>query len=287
MTKRRLLRGEAVRKWRAPAVLGAVLLFHLLFNLWFLSADRTPLRDAASTNYLSAVRALARMPQVSLLGKAETLYMDTPDNLGPAFMAPFTLVSWLSGGSESVLAMVNLLFLATLLIALYGLGKEMFDEDTGLLAAVLITFYPPIFSLSRSLEGRLSLAALVTLALWGLVKSKQFSSRRYSVLFGLLTGLAALTKVEFSFFLAVPVLAESVPALARMIQARDRSAAKCVKNALLAALIVGTYLLGREMFDEEVGLIAAAFLPCYPVIFSLSRGILSRLTLTAMATFFL
>lgn len=230
-------------KRTAAIVLGALLLFHLIVNLWFLSEDDTPLRDAPSASYLHALRVLKELPRESLLGKAGLLYIRTPDNLGPAYMAPFTLLMAAGVTSADGLAMLNFVFLCILVLALYLLGKELFDDRTALMAAMLITLYPAIYSLSRSLEGRLSLAALVTAALWALVKSERFSSRRYSILFGALLGLAALTKVEFSFFLIIPFLAESVPLVICFARTRESTCRTCLLHLSLALLIAAAVAL--------------------------------------------
>lgn len=93
-----------------------------------------------------------------------------------------------------------------LLIVVFLMGKKLFSCQTAFFAALLLSFYPMTLSLSRFYYLDLSLCFFVSLALYFLVLSKNFSKLPYSILFGLACGLGMLTKWTFSFFLAVPAL---------------------------------------------------------------------------------
>lgn len=233
-------------------ILTALLTLHLIANMWYLSIDSGILRQEAGNNYLTALELLDKLPGETLLGKLKLLYSLSADNIGPTFVLPTALTMGLLGKSWDLAAMVNTFFLGVLVVALYLLGKTMFDKKTGLLAAVLITFYPPIFSLARSIEARLSLAAMVTLALWALIKTERFSSRKYSVTFGLFTGLAALSKPDFSVFLAIPILTVAIPAVAESIRKKDNTELwKRFLNISFAALLA--FLLVFPWYSVRLG----------------------------------
>lgn len=220
-------------------ILSAVLIFHLVFNLWFLSIDQTAPYDTAGNNYIRALENAKALSGVSLLEKAAILYFRTPDDTGPAFMMPLTLSLVAFGSDHAISTLVNTGFLAVLIVSLYALGKTMFDGTTGLLAAVFVSFYPIIFSLSRGSVSRLSLVAMVTLSLWALVKTRGFTSRRNSAIFGVCIAFASMTKPEFSLPLVVPFLAELVPVGTKLIKEKDSGGLRRLSlNLMVAGFII-------------------------------------------------
>lgn len=235
---RRRLSNLSREDWFHIAALTGLVLFHVIANIWFVSADSFAFYGDMGGTYLSAHALIEEFTGATLLGKARAIYELTPDNHGPVITVPAATLMALFGRTPDVAAMTNTIFLVILIFAVYALGKAMFGKDVGLLATVIVTFFPPIVSLSRGLINRLSLVAMVVLALWALVKSEQFSSKRYSFLFGLFTGLAALCKPEFSPYLAIPLLVEVLPAGARLIKERQKSElVQRSLNILLAVLI--------------------------------------------------
>lgn len=130
---------------------------------------------------------------------------------GPGFYPPFYHLSVagffaLFGTSADSGAMANAIFMAVLLISVYGIGELMFDRVTGLLAATLVSFFPIVFNLSRFTYIEFSLTALVALNVCCLLRSRGFRDRRWSLAFGLTFGLGLLSKWVFVAFAAVPLL---------------------------------------------------------------------------------
>ena len=102
-------------------------------------------------------------------------------------------------------------FIALLLWAILRLGALLKDERAGLLAGVLtlatFCFWEMehhwfTYSVLKEYFPELLLAALVLTALEFMIRSDNFTSRKYSLRFGLACGLGLLTKWSFPIYLA-------------------------------------------------------------------------------------
>ena len=100
----------------------------------------------------------------------------------------------------------NLLFLGILIASVYLFGRRLFDGKTGVLAGVLVSFFPIVHGLTREIYIDLALLAWVALAFYLLLRTDHFQSPLFSFLFGAVCGLGLLTKWTFPVFLAGPVL---------------------------------------------------------------------------------
>lgn len=98
-------------------------------------------------------------------------------------------------------------FLPLLALGSYWLGTQVAGRAGGWLALALSLASPHTMQPSRNYFLDLPLAALIAGALAALVASDGFRGRRASLAFGLLAGLALLTKWSGLFFLVPPVLA--------------------------------------------------------------------------------
>src|SRR6185436_15862494 len=112
----------------------------------------------------------------------------------------------LFGKSTAVARLCNLLALAILFFGTYGIGRHVSGPWTSAIAATLVSFYPYVLWLSRETIIDYWLIAMVTLAMWVLLKTKEFSDRHWSIAFGFAAGLGMLTKWTFPFFLILPAL---------------------------------------------------------------------------------
>ncbi len=119
----------------------------------------------------------------------------------------FSALPWqrLLGVSEDVAAMTNVLYMAILLLSVYGLGARMFGKHVGLLASCLVSLFPMIFSMARYFYLDYALTAAVALSVYLLLLANGFESRKYSLLFGLSLGLGMLIKWLFLIFLLGPL----------------------------------------------------------------------------------
>jgi 4-amino-4-deoxy-L-arabinose transferase-like glycosyltransferase len=119
----------------------------------------------------------------------------------------FSALPWqrLLGVSEDVAAMTNVIYIAILLLSVYGIGARMFGKQVGLLSSCLVSLFPMSFSMARYFYLDYALTAAVALSVYLLLLTHGFESRKYSLFFGLGLGLGMLIKWLLVFFLLGPL----------------------------------------------------------------------------------
>jgi Dolichyl-phosphate-mannose-protein mannosyltransferase len=100
----------------------------------------------------------------------------------------------------------NIPAIALLLIATYGIGRTLLKPFAAATGAVIVTFYPLLVWLSRETLIDYWLTSLVALAIWMLMQTNEFSSRKHSIIFGIVCGFGMLTKWTFGLFVIFPAL---------------------------------------------------------------------------------
>jgi len=99
----------------------------------------------------------------------------------------------------------NVLFIAILAASTYGLGRRLWNRQTGLLAAVLVLCSPMLTSQFKEYQLDAPFTAMITLTLYLVVRSEEFTNRRFSMLLGLVLGIDLLTKWTAPGVLFLPV----------------------------------------------------------------------------------
>jgi 4-amino-4-deoxy-L-arabinose transferase-like glycosyltransferase len=197
--------GDRFRRW--PYLDGAVLLalfvFHVANNWEWVTTNVTLMGWDRSSHLAKTLIYNDMLREVNL----RTLFtaLTWPWNRPPL---PFlTVVPFyrLFGISTDVALMSNCLYLAILLISVYGIGRLLFSRAAGLLAAFLVSFYPVLFSISRLSYVDYAMTAMVALGIYLLVKSDGFRNRRWSLVLGLGMGLGLLVKWPFIAFAGAPI----------------------------------------------------------------------------------
>lgn len=95
-------------------------------------------------------------------------------------------------------------FMALLCVSLWGLARRAAGPWAGAAAAILFSCAPEVQWLFRETLMDLALAALTAAAYWALLASERFERRRPAAAFGVLFGLAMLTKWSaWTYFLPV------------------------------------------------------------------------------------
>ncbi|MCX5696758.1 MAG: glycosyltransferase family 39 protein [Candidatus Omnitrophica bacterium] len=100
----------------------------------------------------------------------------------------------------------NIFYLLIMIISVYLIGTLISGPQAGVLSAALVSFYPGLFQNSRKFGLDFPLAAVVCLSIYLLLASNQFRERRYSLLFGIVTGIGALIKGQILVYVSAPVL---------------------------------------------------------------------------------
>jgi len=122
----------------------------------------------------------------------------------PFFYWMAVLLKNLCFGSNRSLFFTPMIFFIMFIICVYGIGKRLFDEETGIAAAIICSFSPIIYQSSIQFNVDLAAAAMVSLINYMIILSDGFKSRRFSVLTGFITGLGLLTRQFVILFIIGP-----------------------------------------------------------------------------------
>ncbi|MBN1494023.1 MAG: glycosyltransferase family 39 protein [Candidatus Omnitrophica bacterium] len=109
-------------------------------------------------------------------------------------------------GINEMALMVNALYLCLGVWGVLGIGKELFGERTGVLAAVVFASLPGVLFAEKL--GFREFHAMCILAVVGhcLLKTRYFSDRYYSFLTGFIFAFAMMTRIESIIYLLPPSL---------------------------------------------------------------------------------
>ena len=233
-----------------PVVVLALLVAALgaLNYLWLLNNTVPPHWDAAS-HMMSALKYHAVLSQCfdqSLFALAgvkhcvgELVFVDN-FVYGPLFPFSGGLAVFLAGNSITALTMMNLPFLAVLIICTYLIGCAFHSRVAGLLAALLIVSYPLVLHSSRDFMLEVPVLAMTAAAAYFLIAADRFRNTAATVLFGVTLGLGALTKFTMLTFLAGPGVYVFACLFTDIARRRvDPSVALRRLGGLAAALILG------------------------------------------------
>jgi len=110
----------------------------------------------------------------------------------PGYSLLLTPVAWIDQWW-----LLNALAAVVIVLGVYLLGRDLFDANTGLLAAALGLLAPMFILLSGALVSHLVTMALLTIFAWGFARARRSDSTRpigFAVLAGITIGLAFITR---------------------------------------------------------------------------------------------
>lgn len=132
---------------------------------------------------------------------------DWPDDTPFAHMIlyPFFLgtVYSLVGVNLHIVVVLQSLLEILACAAMYGIGRAVFNRQTGLLAATIMAFYGPLIFFNACFAQMILSIPLFSLAILFLLKTQNSGQLGYLVIAGVMTGLTALSRP--TFFLLVPI----------------------------------------------------------------------------------
>jgi len=188
-------------------VLFLLVLFHGIVNWTMLKQDNVPfcydesgIYEMSRIYYRHLVENFTWNPRVLFHH-----YWDTTHFYPPFYMLSHLPLFLLFGKSQDVSAMTNVVFLAILIFSVYGIGRKIKDEQAGFFAAVLVSTFPAIFGFSRIDFAVIALTSLVAFGIYLLLKTDNFTNRRYVILFGIAMGLGLLTKLTYPMYIVGPL----------------------------------------------------------------------------------
>jgi 4-amino-4-deoxy-L-arabinose transferase-like glycosyltransferase len=226
-------------------------------NVYWLLADRTPFAWDESIHYMDAVGYYRILAHPAGDWAKRLLFLS---DFYPPLNGIFTgLVFLVSGPSPQAAALTNVLYLLAIILLLWRLGARWFDEGVGVTAAFAVSAGTMVVLQSKFYMLDIPLMAWVLAGFAAAQASRSFSSRTWSVLYGLVLGGALLNKWSAVFFLGLAPLA----ALLRRLWVREEEAAGAWKNVLLlyalaAAVAAPWYLVHfLRLFKSSAGLLFA------------------------------
>ena len=129
------------------------------------------------------------------------------------------LLSWSRSYAWTVF-LLNSFYLLLMTASLYLLGRDLGNALIGCSAALIMLLYPHTFFLFHMYNLDLPLAAVVTLCMYSLVKSRSFESISWTLAFSASLVWGLLIKDTFGAFLIGPVILSAIAALRRIAKQR-------------------------------------------------------------------
>ncbi|MEO0026638.1 MAG: glycosyltransferase family 39 protein, partial [candidate division WOR-3 bacterium] len=111
--------------------------------------------------------------------------------------------------------LVNPVLGTLFVIVLYALGRELYDEPTARLAALLAVLSPFVVNMASEFMNHVSALQLITLFLLGFFRTLRTGRKTDAVLAGLALGLAAGSRPFTALAIAIPFAAYSLLTLVR------------------------------------------------------------------------
>jgi 4-amino-4-deoxy-L-arabinose transferase-like glycosyltransferase len=201
-------------------LLAASFLYLALANLIWIARDTRPPYWDMAVHATGALRIHDAFASHGI--RAVSLVPSLTGSYPPFYHSIVALLYSVLGRTVGSARWANLPAIALLLLATYGIGRSVLRPFAAATAAAIANFYPILLWLSRETMIDYWLTSMVALAIWLLLRTKEFTERRWSVVFGIACGLGMLTKWTFVFFVMLPAL---------------WFARKNVKNAAIAACI--------------------------------------------------
>ncbi|MCE1245653.1 MAG: glycosyltransferase family 39 protein [Firmicutes bacterium] len=142
--------------------------------------------------------------------------MDNRNNYPP--LMSFVTLPFLQtfGPSEQAARFSLSVFSVIFLLSMYGIGRYLGDEFSGIAAVFLAASSPHLLNLSRLYYLDFPQTALTALAFYFLLRSENFTNRIFSIHFGLALSAACWIKWSAIFFLAAPLVFLLIPVLVKI-----------------------------------------------------------------------
>ena len=238
-------------------LIAGLLLFHAINN-WIWLTENVTLTGWDRPRHLAHSLNYARMLSPLSIQSLFDVMVSDPVR-PPLFPASATPMYRLFGWTSDIATMVNVVYMAILLVATFGIGKRWGGRGLGMVSVVLLALFPMFYAMSRHFYLEFALTAMVALSVWLLLATDGFQRRGASLFFGLSLGLGLLTKRTFAVFAIGPVIvailaAGLLPALWQRLKQRPRIYWKRLLLALLGGLVLAAiwYLPNREAVQNLI-----------------------------------
>ena len=213
--------------------LAGILAAHLLVNVLWLQADQTLRAEDQGTQLASAASAYSMVTGEGIAGVWQVLRGVVGTEQPGAGYLVWVALAFVFGQSIFSLRLLNIFYLALLLVSVKYVGQRLHSARAGLLAAALLSLYPCIFGASRQFGADFPATAMVAAGVAALLFSERFGRSGPSALLGLMVGLAVLVR-PLTLFSLGPVMA--LAAAWSLARPAEVSRLRVLLNLALAAL---------------------------------------------------
>lgn len=110
------------------------------------------------------------------------------------------------GISKNTAILLNIIWLCLSLISIYNIASYLYNSKAGFIAAIVFMCFPSTIGMTRMYMIENCETAIVSLAVWQLIKTEHLIRRVPSVLLGIFCGAGILTKVAFPVYLLGPFM---------------------------------------------------------------------------------
>ncbi len=100
----------------------------------------------------------------------------------------------------------NLIWMLLFTVAVYALGIRYFSTTVALWAVALTWTMDIVAAFVREVSLEIALMAVLTIALYCLLRSENFTNSKFTLLFGLVSALGLLVKESFPIYLFLPTI---------------------------------------------------------------------------------
>jgi hypothetical protein len=170
---------------------------------WHRTDTRPPLQDEA-IRLRASLHCLEDL-QRPIAERFSSLALKRFDS-SPPLLYLLTLPFYLTAGTDKGAAgTTNILFVSLLILSVYGIGRRLYTETTGLIAAMLIASYPVIVGLSKFYLVDIPETAMAGLAAYAALRVATSPSPSRSILLGLACGAGLLVSYSFVIYFAGPL----------------------------------------------------------------------------------
>ena len=207
--------------------LSVLTIFHIANNVVVLHSDTVPVSDEVSGHFIKSLQVYSW----DLIDKLFIKEFDYP----PLFYYTSLPLYWIFGKDQDVAAMTNVPYLIILIFSVYGIGKVLQSRMAGLLASFIVSTFIAVYGFSRVYMLEFAMTAMTPLCVYFLLRSKTFSNRWYSFLFGISCGFGLLVKFSLPVYIMGPVVVALYKMISiKKIMALDSTFFKRARNILLA-----------------------------------------------------
>jgi uncharacterized membrane protein len=150
---------------------------------------------------------------------------------------------------------VNLFFSVILILFSYLIGKELFNEKSGLLAALMVAFSQSILSYQRSIYDAFILITLFTINVFLFLKSNNFNKLSWSILWAISASICILSRYTQIIYIIFILLFSFITSFSTHNNYKNNLTKLLVfKKFLIPILIIlifvlPHYILGKNVVD--------------------------------------